>query len=107
VITTLRAAAAEIRRAIAASGAGAILAAYFTPVLADIASSVRTDAVAWLEGFPGRHRRAEVPFRLAPAQWLPAPVPCAPGRAEVTAWDLPPVFDRGRPYLDYYPRRAA
>jgi len=39
VITTLRAAAAEIRRAIAASGAGAILAAWFGPVLADIASS--------------------------------------------------------------------
>ena len=52
MITTLRTAAAEIRRAIADSGAGAILAAWFGPVLADIASSVRTDAVAWLEGSP-------------------------------------------------------
>ena len=37
MITTLRTAAAEIRRAIADSGAGAILAAWFGPVLADIA----------------------------------------------------------------------
>ena len=53
MITTLRTAAAEIRRAIADSGA-AILAAWFGPVLADIASSVRTDAVAWLAGYPER-----------------------------------------------------
>ena len=84
MIITLRTAAAEIRRAIADSGAGAILAAYFTPVLADIASSVRTDAVAWLEGFPGRHRRAEVPFRLPPAQVAPGtcPVRARAGRGD-------------------------
>jgi len=107
MITTLRTAAAEIRRAIADSGAGAILAAWFGPVLADIARSVRTDAVDWLAGLAERHGRAETGFRHPWEGWLPSPVPCAPGRAEVTAWDLPPVFDRGRPYVDYYPRRAA
>jgi len=73
MITTLRAAAAEIRRAIAASGAGAILAAWLGPVLDDIARSVRVDLTAWLgRGLLAVRRRRHA--------WMPAPPHCADGQ---------------------------
>ena len=106
MITTLRTAAAEIRRAIAASGAGAILAAWFGPVLADIALGAgRCRGVAGRLPRTAEARRDGVPAPVG--RVAPVACPVRARAAEVTAWDLPPVFDRGRPYVDYYPRRAA
>ena len=86
MITTLRTAAAEIRRAIAASEAGAILAAWFGPVLADIARSVRVDAVAWLGSLAsGRGRHAPLALGITGPVWLPR----TPAADTPTSWDLP------------------